>query len=63
MFEVVSFGTNFEISSKNKRGFENNSENVEKIFKEIDSFNANFGNTNIFDPMEYIIKQFLKYQL
>jgi hypothetical protein len=38
MFEIVSFGSNFEISSKEKIGFTNNEENVQKILKEIDSF-------------------------
>ncbi len=47
MFEVVSFGTRFEISSKDKLGYVNDDQSVEKIFKEIDSYDASFGGTNI----------------
>jgi len=47
MFEVVSFGTCFEISSKDKLGYVNDDQSVEKIFKEIDSYDASFGGTNI----------------
>jgi uncharacterized protein with von Willebrand factor type A (vWA) domain len=59
MFEVVSFGSNFEISSKDKLGYVNDDQNVEKIFKEIDSYNASFGGTNILQPMKYLIENYL----
>lgn len=59
MFEIVSFGTNFEISSKEKTGYANNQENVQQILKEIDSYEAKFGNTNILEPMKFIIENYL----
>ena len=55
MFEVVSFGSRFEISSKDKGGYENNDTNINKIKQEIDSYRANFGGTDILDPMEFLI--------
>jgi uncharacterized protein with von Willebrand factor type A (vWA) domain len=59
MFEVVSFGSHFEISSKDKLGYVNDDQNVEKIFKEIDSYGASFGGTNILQPMKYLIESYL----
>jgi hypothetical protein len=55
MFEVVSFGSRFEISSKDKCGYENNDTNINNIKQEIDSYRANFGGTDILDPMEFLI--------
>jgi hypothetical protein len=59
MFEIVSFGTNFEISSKDKLGYANNEKNVQYILNEIDSYKASFGTTNILDPMKFIIEKYL----
>jgi len=59
MFEVVSFGSRFEISSKDKCGYENNDTNINNIKQEIDSYSADFGGTNILDPMEFLINKYL----
>ena len=59
MFEIVSFGSNFEVSSKDKRGYVNDDQTKEKIYEEIDSYTASFGGTNILSPMKYIIDEYL----
>ena len=56
MFEVVSFGSTFEVSSrKNFRiGYANSDENVQKILSEIDlEYKADLGGTDILKPMQY----------
>jgi hypothetical protein len=56
MFEIIGFGSNFEISSKNNgnRGYVNCDENVEKILKEIDwTYKADMGGTDILKPMQF----------
>jgi uncharacterized protein with von Willebrand factor type A (vWA) domain len=56
MFEIIGFGSNFEISSKNNgnRGYVNSDENVEKILKEIDwTYKADMGGTDILKPMQF----------
>ena len=59
MFEVVSFGSIFEISSKDKCGYQYNDTNINNIKQEIDSYSADFGGTNILDPMEFLINKYL----
>ena len=59
MFEVVSFGTDFMVSSKDRCGYENNDTNVKNVKKEIDTYTSNFGGTNIYKPIEYLIYQYL----
>ena len=55
MFEVVSFGSDYSLSSRNRCGYLNNDSNVKKVKDEIDSYTSNMGGTEILKPMEYII--------
>jgi len=59
MFEVVSFGTDFKVSSKDRCGYENNDANVKNVKAEIDTYTSNFGGTNIYKPMDYLIYHYL----
>ena len=59
MFEVVSFGTDFSVSSKNREGYVNNDLNVKQVKDEIDSYSSNMGGTEILKPMKYTIQEYL----
>ena len=59
MFEVVSFGSDFKVSSKDRCGYENNDANVKNLKAEIDTYTSNFGGTNIYKPMDYLIYHYL----
>ena len=59
MFEIVSFGTDYSISSNNRTGYENTDENIKIIKEEIDNYSSNMGGTNIFEPLNYIIEKYL----
>ncbi len=59
MFEVVSFGTDFSVSSKDKCGYDNNDANVKMIKSEIDTYSSNMGGTDIYKPMNYTIHDYL----
>ncbi|CDW91040.1 UNKNOWN [Stylonychia lemnae] len=56
-FEIVSFGTKYYGSSKDRQGFINNDDNVNKINVAIARMSADLGGTNIHDPLEYAIKR------
>ena len=55
LFEIVSFGSRFEMSSKDKKGIRNDDNNVKLIKDEIEGFAANMGGTAIFEPLKYAI--------
>ena len=58
-FEIISFGSNYTVSSKSKNGYINDDKNVKSIKSEIDEYSANMGGTEIYQPLEWAIKNFL----
>lgn len=58
-FEVVSFGSDFSVSSKDQQGYVNSDENVEYIRNEIDKYRSNMGGTDILKPMKHMIEGYL----
>jgi len=59
MFEIVSFGTDFSVSSEDCRGFHNTDQNVNLIKEQISEMSADMGGTNIYSPLEFVINSFL----
>jgi hypothetical protein len=54
-FEIVSFGSYYELSS-NGSGYDLNDRTLKDIKREIESYDANMGGTEIYEPLEAIIK-------
>ncbi len=51
MFEIIGFGTRFQVSSKDKKGYKNDDASVKAIKEEISSYTANMGGTEIYEPL------------
>lgn len=58
MFEIISFGTKYQVSSKDQKGYHNNDQSVKAIKDEIDTYYANMGGTEIYDPLNFTISSF-----
>lgn len=56
MFEIISFGTEYEFLSNDKKGFIYNDKNLEFAKEEIDDFYANLGGTDIDTPLKKAFK-------
>ncbi len=59
-FEIISFGNNYVVSSKLKEGYVNNDQNVKAIKHEIDTYSANMGGTEIYQPLDWALNMFLR---
>lgn len=60
MFEIVSFGSKYTLSSKSKQGYMNDNKSVTAIKQEIDSYSSNMGGTEIYEPLSFITFEFRK---
>jgi uncharacterized protein with von Willebrand factor type A (vWA) domain len=58
IFEVISFGDRFEHMSKSKLGFSYNDHNVKSVLDKIDEFKADFGGTDILNPMSEALTKY-----
>jgi hypothetical protein len=52
----VSYGSKFEFLFKDQRSVEYNDENFQYAFNMVAGFNADFGGTEILQPLEAIFK-------
>ena len=55
-FQIVSYGSKFEFLFKDQRSVEYNDENFQYAFNMVAGFNADFGGTEILQPLEAIFK-------
>ena len=52
-FDIISFGSNFEHMCKDTQlGFEYNDKNVQSAIEQVKGFSANFGGTEIYEPLK-----------
>ena len=58
--EIVSFGSKYYASSKDKKGIVNTDASIKELKKEIERMTANMGGTNIYNPLDYAINGLLK---
>lgn len=54
-FNIVSFGSSYK--SMFESSIEYNNENMEIALREISTFNADLGGTELFDPCQFVLKQ------
>lgn len=59
LYEIISFGSKYTVSSPDLKGFINNDQSLYLIKETIDGFTANMGGTEIYDPLNFAIKDFL----
>jgi len=59
-FDIVSFGTRHEFLSQGQEGMEYNEANKSKAMTYVQDMYANFGGTNIANPMTDIFSKFVK---
>lgn len=55
-FQIVSYGSNFEFLFKGKRSVEYNEKTFQSAFDSVSEFEADFGGTEILNPLEAIFK-------
>ena len=56
-FDIVSFGNNFNhLSKDNKQGFKYTDKNVEYAIAEVRKMSADMGGTEIYEPLDSVIK-------
>ena len=58
MFEIISFGTRYTVSSKGKSGYHNDDKSVKQIKAEIDLYTADMGGTEIYEPLKFTVQDF-----
>jgi hypothetical protein len=55
-FQIVSYGSEFEFLFKDRRSVDYNDENFKTAFDAVSTFEADFGGTEILQPLEAIFK-------
>lgn len=56
MFEIISFGSDFRCSSKDKKGYVYSDKTLKQVKDEVSSFKADLGGTEIYEPLEHALK-------
>jgi hypothetical protein len=60
-FDIVSFGSNFvHMSEDSSDGFAYTDKNVERAIAEVRAMNADMGGTEIYEPLESVVKHMTK---
>ena len=55
MFEIISFGTRYKVSSPASKGYKNEDGTIKRVKAEIDTYGADMGGTEIYEPLDYTI--------
>jgi hypothetical protein len=55
-FNICSYGSSYEFMFKNQRSVPNNKENISFALNRVKTFEADFGGTEIYQPIDAIFK-------
>ena len=55
-FEIINFGTDYDMMSKSKEGFQYDDSTVKNVIEQVRQMNSNYGGTNILRPLLEAIK-------